>query len=81
VGNNDGREIDFAGERNGRYVYVQAVSELSGDKVVNREFGNLKVGLEGRVLILGLQTAVRRHGDRTKTEMGGFRTILEDPRP
>jgi len=42
VGDNDGREIDLVGERNGRYVYVQAVSELSGDRVVNREFGNLK---------------------------------------
>jgi predicted AAA+ superfamily ATPase len=42
TGDNDGREIDLVGERNGRYVYVQAVAELSGDKVVNREFGNLR---------------------------------------
>jgi hypothetical protein len=42
IGDNDGREIDLVGEKNGRYVYVQATAELSGDKVVNREFGNFK---------------------------------------
>ena len=42
VGSNGGREVDLVGEKNGRYVYVQTVSELSSDKVVSREFGNLK---------------------------------------
>jgi len=42
IGDNNGREIDLVGEKNGRYIYVQAVAELSGEKVVNREFGNLK---------------------------------------
>ena len=42
IGDNNGKEIDLIGEKNGRYVYVQATSELSGEKVVNREFGNLR---------------------------------------
>ncbi len=42
VGDADGREVDFVAEKDGRFVYVQATTELSNEDVVRREFGNLK---------------------------------------
>ncbi|MCL1984113.1 MAG: ATP-binding protein [Methanomassiliicoccaceae archaeon] len=42
IGNNNGKEVDLVGEKNGRYVYVQTAVELSSEKVVRREFGNLE---------------------------------------
>lgn len=42
VGDSGGKEIDFVGEKNGSMIYVQAVSELTNEDVVKREFGNLK---------------------------------------
>jgi len=42
IGDNDGKEVDLVGIKNGRYVYVQTALELSSDKVMKREFGNLK---------------------------------------
>jgi predicted AAA+ superfamily ATPase len=42
VGDCDGRAIDLVGEMNGKKVYVQATSELSGEETVRREFGSLR---------------------------------------
>lgn len=40
VGEVGGKEVDFIAEKDGRFIYVQATTELSNEKVVNREFGN-----------------------------------------
>lgn len=42
IGNNNGHEVDFFARKNNESVYVQATTRLSDEKVVEREFGNLK---------------------------------------
>jgi len=42
TGQISGREIDFMAEKNGEKIYVQAAYLLTGDEVIEREFGNLE---------------------------------------
>lgn len=42
VGKNAQKEIDFVAHKNGEYVYIQVAYLLSDQKVIEREFGNLK---------------------------------------
>lgn len=41
VGKQDHKEIDFIAERNGEIIYIQVCYLLVGEKVIEREFGNL----------------------------------------
>ena len=41
VGQLGTQEIDFVAEKNGVRVYVQVCLQLSNEKTINREFGNL----------------------------------------
>lgn len=41
VGRQGGREVDFVAEQSGETIYVQVCYLLSGDNVIEREFGNL----------------------------------------
>jgi Predicted ATPase (AAA+ superfamily) len=42
IGDSDGKEVDIVGEMNGKMIYIQATAELTNEKVVKREFGNLE---------------------------------------
>ena len=42
VGKNAQKEIDFIAKKNNEYVYIQVAYLLSDQKVIDREFGNLK---------------------------------------
>lgn len=42
VGKNVQKEIDFIAKKNNEYVYIQVAYLLSDQKVIDREFGNLK---------------------------------------
>jgi len=42
VGENNGKEIDLVAEMSGRKVYVQSAFRFSSEKVIEREFGNLR---------------------------------------
>jgi len=42
IGENNGKEIDLVAEMSGRKVYVQSAFRFSSEKVIEREFGNLR---------------------------------------
>jgi len=42
VGENNGKEVDLVAELSGRKVYVQSAFRFSSEKVIEREFGNLR---------------------------------------
>ena len=42
VGENNGKEVDLVAEMSGRKVYVQSAFRFSSEKVIEREFGNLR---------------------------------------
>ncbi len=42
VGKNAQKEIDFIAKKNNEYVYIQVAYLLANEKVIEREFGNLK---------------------------------------
>ena len=41
VGKHGEKEIDFIAERKGEKVYIQAALRITGEKTMEREFGNL----------------------------------------
>lgn len=46
VGKQGAREVDFVAERRGETIYVQVCYLLSGENVIEREFGNLMAILD-----------------------------------